>query len=299
MDFVRALKTRLSTLISPGMRSVLTLDERKFLGQFEIGAIDSALERGDTRGARAELLGYYGIRVTKDWPDPDRYLTDLRLDLKSLEDKGIVERAETILGFDLSPSGIRPAVDSQGNIEWSRNVAGKREWLWMLNRHAWWVVLGLAYRSSGDERYASAFVAQLRHWIRENPPIPARDERHHAWRLMEVALRLRISWIPSFGLFRGSARFDDDTKLLMLRSIRDHMQFLSLFRTSGNHLLREQNGLATACSVFPEIRGAAGWREVALSTLNDELRSQVNDDGSHVELSTGYQWLVIDEFEKT
>ncbi|MEA3410766.1 MAG: alginate lyase family protein [Pseudomonadota bacterium] len=70
-------------------------------------------------------------------------------------------------------------------------------------------------------------------------------------------------------------------------------------RATGNHLLREQNGLATACSVFPEIRGAADWREAALSTLNEELRKQVNDDGSHVELSTGYQWLVIDEFEKT
>ncbi|MCG6867251.1 MAG: heparinase II/III family protein [Gammaproteobacteria bacterium] len=296
---LKLLKRRVARLFAPRLRLAMDLGEEDFFGTFDIPSVIAALERKDTDAARSALLAHYRRRVEEGWPEPDRYLTDLRLDLEVQGDTGIRERAERVLDLELSPSGIPPSVDANGNIEWSRNVAAKQEWLWMMNRHAWWVVLGLAYRASGDERYADTFVSQLRHWIETNPPIPARDERHPAWRLMEVALRLRISWIPSFALFHESVRFDDDAKLLMLRSIGDHMRFLSLFHTSGNHLLREQNGLAAACCVFPEIRGAAAWREGALSILNDELRKQVNDDGSHFELSTGYQWLVIDEFEKT
>ena len=83
----------------------------------------------------------------------------------------------------------------------------------------------------------------------------------------------------------------------MLRSLYDHARFLSLFKTSRNHLLRESNGLAFFSIYLPEFKEAKQWQKVALSRLDRELTKQINQDGSHIEVSTGYQWLVIDELE--
>ena len=79
----------------------------------------------------------------------------------------------------------------------------------------------------------------------------------------------------------------------------NHAQFLSTFKTSQNHLLRESNGLATASVYFPEFKPSKHWLQIALTRLNAELEKQINPDGFHFELSTGYQWVVVNEFEKT
>jgi hypothetical protein len=116
---------------------------------------------------------------------------------------------------------------------------------------------------------------------------------------MECGMRMLISWIPSFGLFFESPVFDCQAKIAMLHSIYDHAQFLASFKTSQNHLLRESNGLAAVSIFFPEFKQSQRWLQIALNRLDAELESQINTDGFHFELSTGYQWVVIDEFEKT
>ena len=110
---------------------------------------------------------------------------------------------------------------------------------------------------------------------------------------------MRISWIPSFGCFYRSASFTDATKMKMLRGIYDHAQFLFKFQTNRNHLLRESNGLLAIGLCFPEFAESRDWVRAAVARLEDELHTQVNDDGSHIEMSVGYQWLAIDEFEVT
>ncbi len=157
--------------------------------------------------------------------------------------------------------------------------------------------MGIAYLKSGDERYAKAFVHQLVDWITKNKPPKRREEKSSTWRLMEVALRLRVSWIPSFGLFYNSPVFTDEAKILMLRSIYDHARFLSYFKTTRNHLLRESNGLAHTSICFPEFKDAKRWLKIALTRFENEIKRQINQDGSHIEMSTGYQWLAVDEFE--
>jgi hypothetical protein len=85
----------------------------------------------------------------------------------------------------------------------------------------------------------------------------------------------------------------------MLRSIYDHASFLFLFKTNRNHLLRESNGLLYASVYFPEFKKASLWQNEALKRIDKEIEKQINPDGSHIEVSTGYQWLVADELEKT
>ncbi len=196
-----------------------------------------------------------------------------------------------------APEGSLPKIKLDGTLDWNYNPVSSREWILRLHRHQWWVILGLAYAESGNERYARAFVGQMLSWVSNNHLPSCKNERSHAWRLMETGLRLRISWIPCFALFFNSANFTDDAKLTMLRSIYDHAKFLSLFKTKQNHLLRESNGLACAGIYFSEFKDAKSWKEIALSRFDEELKKQINQDGSQIEMSIGYQWLVVDEFD--
>jgi hypothetical protein len=199
--------------------------------------------------------------------------------------------------FDLAD--IPPKITAEGKIDWRFNPTRNPEWVWKLNRHQWWPILGLAYVQTGDEQYSTAFVNQMLDWATNNLPPPRMDENSPTWRLMETALRMRISWIPSFALFYESPVFTAEAKLVMLKSIFDHASFLSLFKSNRNHFVRESNGLAYVSVYFPEFKEAQHWQQIALSRLDQELSTQINQDGSHIELSTGYQWLIVNEFEQT
>jgi len=283
----------------PQMTSAQNLSDEAFLALFHHPQRPSGSGQRDALAARTALLQYYQDRSTPDWPGCPRLLIDLGVKVDQLSQQDLISLAEEILRYNLFPDTARPTLTAAGMIDWQVNPISDPAWLWRLNRHQWWPLLGLAYRQSGDERYASAFVNQLVDWIARNPPPPRQDERSPTWRLMEVGLRLRLSWIPAFALFSQSPIFTGEARWMMLRAIYDQARFLALFKTNRNHLLRESNGLAAVSIYFPEFKEAEVWQQCALNRLDRELTKQVNQDGSHIEVSTGYQWLVIDEFEET
>lgn len=286
----------------PALVSAQSMPDEVFLAKFDIEAVRVPLQKGDITTAKEALLAHYERRIDAAWAPFPAVISDLELAVSDLDPAELITRAEAILEnrpfFGLHRE---PQTTPAGGIDWQTDPepGDSTEWLWLLNRQSWWSVLALAYAQTGDERYAAAFVSQLLTWIEANPMPPQQDERHPAWRLMETALRMRISWIPALALFYKSPAFTPAAKLAMLRSIYDHGQFLFAFKTNRNHLLRESNGLAYASTYFPEFEEAGLWQQAALERLEAELKEQVNPDGSHIEMSTGYQWLVIDEFQTT
>jgi hypothetical protein len=293
----RVTKLLRPTHPKPVMVSSRTLTDEAFIGLFDLDGVKEHLRKGNVGLAKSALLDHYLHRDSPSWPTPPKTLTDLRLDLDRISEEALIQKADSLVDLGVSPDGRMPETDSDGNIEWTKNPTTTPEWLWRLNRHGWWPVLGLAYNLTGSERYAEAFEKQLLHWIRTCRPPLGIDEKSACWRLMETAMRMRVSWIPSFALFLKSKRFSPEARLAMLRSIYDHGKFLSLFKTGLNHLLREINGLACVSVYFPEFKEAGEWLDVALSRLEKEIQVQVHPDGSHVEVSTGYQWLVVEELE--
>lgn len=281
----------MARLLGPRVNSVQRLSERDFLGKFDLqsGLVPTV----------GDLLGHYAQRASTAWPDIPGEITDLRIDLSRMTDDEIIARADAALDGDLHPSGIRPVLTDQGGINWASNPSESREWLLMIHRHGWWPLWGAAYQRTNDEKYARAFVTQLLDWIEMNPMAQIKSEDSQSWRLMEAGLRMRISWLPSFGCFYHSAAFSDDAKLKMLRAFYDHGQFLNRFYTNRNHLVRESNGLLALALCFGEFTDSGQWVESATSRLEQELKSQVNADGTHLEMSVGYQWLTVIEFEIT
>jgi len=285
----RRLRNTLTQLFGARVQSVQSCTDTEFLKLVDI-------ETGD--GVN-DLLRHYEQRVSSGWLGAPNSLTDLRLDLTQMTDDEIVKRADDALDGDLHSSGLGPAMTDDGGIDWKSNPSSTREWLHKLHRHGWWPLWAAAFERTGDEKYAQAFVAQLVDWIDKNPIPSQKSERLFGWRLMEVGLRIRVSWIPVFASFYKSAAFTDAVKMKMLRAIYDHGRFLNEFRTNRNHLLRESNGLLAIGLCFPEFKESGGWIKKAMGRLETEVAQQINSDGSHIEMSVGYQWLTVDELEVT
>jgi hypothetical protein len=281
------------------MATALSFSDQDFLTLFNLKELSDIPNQIDLTKAKSSLLDHYNNRVKSNWLTSAPTINDLAININELRHDELVAQAESILNNRFSVTHMAPNIFSDGAIDWTLNPSSDPELLWELNRHQWWTILGHAYAKTQDERYAAAFVTQMVHWVETCAPPPRMNETSPTWRLMEVALRMRTSWIPAFGLFYGSPSFTNEAKLLMLRSIYDHAEFLSRFSTKQNHLLRESNGLAYVSVYFPEFNAAKKWQQIALARLDQELTKQVNLDGSQIEISIGYQWLVVDEYEST
>ena len=214
----------------PQMTSVQSLPDEAFLDLFDLPELTEHLATHDLRGAKIALLDHIRDRVNQVWLEPPQTITDISLELGELSRDALIERADKILAYQFAPEPAPPTIRQGGMLDWRANPSNDKEWLWTLNRQAWWAVLSLAYIQTGNERYAAAFVSQMLDWVDNCPPIPFKDEQHPHWRLMDAGVRMRVSWIPAFGAFYESPAFTDEAKLTMLRAIYDHARFLLLFK---------------------------------------------------------------------
>lgn len=280
---------------TPRLTSAQNLTDETFLALFDLEEVAIWLEKGDVPAAKAALLAHFGNRTSASWPTFPNQITYLGRSVNDLSEQEILDQANALVEHHFTLGGM-PEVDLGKKINWRYNPTADPRWNRRLHRFEWLPVLTKAYAQTGDERYATGFVNLIVDWIVNHPPPPRKNEKHDAWILMSAGMRC-VSWTLAFGVFYHSPAFSDTAKLTLLRSIYDHARFLCLFKTARNHLIRESNGLAYLGIYFPEFRAAAHWRKVALHRLEKALKTQVNPDGSHVEVSTGYQWLVIQEFE--
>jgi uncharacterized heparinase superfamily protein len=295
------------------MASAQSLSDEEFLKLFDLEEVSRFLRQGDVAQAKEALLVHYSHRIKDGWPEFPGYLEEVsklleqtsgrvsdnwpefpNLDQTSWEK--LITWADLVLENRFILGGL-PEVTMGEQIDWHYKPSSEVEWAWTLNRHEWFPLLAQVYVHTGDERYAAKLVNLIVDWIDKNPPPLQKDEKSLSWRLMEVGMRMSLAWIPAFGLLYETPAFTDEIKLKMLRAICDHARFLSCFKTYRNHLLRERIGLAYVGIYFSEFKEADKWRQIALNQLDQELTKQVNRDGSHIEMSTAYQWLVVYEYQ--
>jgi len=286
-------RAKQSLLVSAHSMSIQT-----FLAQFHLPEVLSCLGQDRLQEAKAALLDHYRDRKHPTWPSFPSRVTYRGKSVVELSREERITQAEIIAQHRFVLGGL-PEITLPNPIDWQNNPApADPRWMRRLHRYEWLPVLAAAYTETRDERYAAVFARFIVDWITHNPPPPQKDEKNDAWTLMGVGLRCS-TWIPVFAAFYPAVAFTDYAKILMLRSLYDHAQFLRLFHTENNHLLRESNGLFAIGSYFPEFKEAESWRKIALSRLEQALGEQVNEDGSHIEMSTGYQWLTVEELQGT
>jgi len=173
---------------------------------------------------------------------------------------------------------------------------------WELSRFHHFAVLGQAYWLSGDEKYADEMISQFLDWHTANPPRIGIN-----WYFsMEVSIRL-VNLITAYFLFCTSPRFTAEVKEIFFRTLQDHMIYIYCNleysywlksegrHISGNHLIVDLSGFVIASLIFPGLLFKR-WSANLLKIYYDEMKSQVNSDGVHYELSTSYHRLVTECF---
>ncbi|NNE66283.1 MAG: alginate lyase family protein [Pyrinomonadaceae bacterium] len=170
---------------------------------------------------------------------------------------------------------------------------GDKKIIWEINRHSHFFTLGVAYRLTGDERYARCFTDQLSGWLEQNPPGTGIN-----WvSSLEIALR-SISWIWAFHLFRDSAHFSPQLfhrALKFLYSQGAHIeQYLSTYYSPNTHLTGEALGLFYLGTQLSFLDRSDEWRAKSEKILLEELDRQVREDGVYFEQSTWYHRYTTD-----
>lgn len=186
-------------------------------------------------------------------------------------------------------------------VDWSANPTELkyREWTWQLSRHPFWEELGRAYWATGDEKYAAAFVNQLRSWVEDNPvPLKCANVPGSRWRTIESGIRTCGSWPNAFFYFLPSPSFDDYSIILMVKSFYEHAKYLKAYPSINNWLTMEMDGLFHIGTVFPEFKEAREWQDFASARLYREEQVQFYPDGAQKELAPGYHFVSVNNIIK-
>ncbi|MCC7462078.1 MAG: alginate lyase family protein [Gammaproteobacteria bacterium] len=187
-----------------------------------------------------------------------------------------------------APVIYAPAIDYRDTRE-----AGDCKLVWEPNRHHQLVVLARAWRATGEQRYATAVLAQLDSWLRANPFGAGMNWRSS----LELGIRL-INWVWALDLIRDAGPIAADLRRRLLESLYLHCwtnaRSYSRGSSSNNHLIGEAAGVYVATAYFPDMPGAARWRRAARTILIRELLRQSYPSGCTREQAIGYQMFVLE-----
>jgi len=207
-------------------------------------------------------------------------------------------------GYHFQPS----EADMGADFNWTFNPVPRSdpaytdEWTFCaVSRTEFWEALASAYWQTGDEKYAAAWVAQLRDFARKNPlrfaPQPGVPS---LWRTLDAAERISISWPDCYFHFLESPSLVPDANWLYLKLNYEHAQLLlrGLADPSrfGNWVATECGALYTIGALFPEFRDAPAWRRTALERIGRELDRIVPPDGFEAELTPTYHFVALNGF---
>ncbi len=261
-----------------------------------LSAAKALLEKGDREGCAREVIAHFRTRTAP------KYLFDAD-DLRKNQDGHLIEDAEevmrrTIYGYTFP-----------GEIDWHFNptddAAHDNEWSWSLYRFIFWQPLARAYAKTGDERYPTEALSQLRGFLAAWPlsDFLADEEgyikRHqypsYPWRHIETAMRLYTAFIPCLCAFRESRAFDEEGWALYLGAVKMHADYLVTHYTnhekSSNWLTMESGALLQAAIMFPELSGAKDWMKHGYQRVMHEMRYSFDNDGVHMERTSIYHMV--------
>lgn len=171
---------------------------------------------------------------------------------------------------------------------------GGVKFVWEPNRLYGLHTLGLAYRLTGEEKYAAKIFSLLDEWLEANPyPMGVN------W-TSGIELGVRIAnLIWGFSCLGGRNFSEAETELIgrfaWLHG-RHLYRYPSKYSSNNNHAIAEAFALFLIGVFFPGFAEADKWRAFGQKVLDREVQRQILADGGSYECSTTYLSFVFDFF---
>ena len=214
--------------------------------------------------------------------------------------EGEFNAANRICEGKLMSCGIMHDFGSVDRVNWEHNPTYNHyeEWSWQLNRHHEFRCLGYIYRKTGDEKYARAYATLLRSWIESAEcPEDISGYKTITWRTIEAGIRMAKNWHYAIHAFLNSAAVDDHLWVLTFKSVWEHAYRVTKNPTKNNWLIMEMTGLIHIANMYTFFRQSDEWREYGFRRMTEEHSVQLYDDGFQFELSTGYHWVCVMNYQ--
>ncbi len=171
---------------------------------------------------------------------------------------------------------------------------GDHKIVWELNRQQHLLLLARASWLTGEGRYRTQAVSQIRGWMDANPPLVGIN-----WAsMLELAFR-SISWTWTAHLLADPEARDTEPWLVDLligldRQLDHIEQNLSHYFSPNTHLLGEALALFVAGHAFPMLRRSGRRIRTGRRILVEQVARQIGADGGHLERSTHYHRYTLD-----
>lgn len=165
---------------------------------------------------------------------------------------------------------------------------------WELSRFNHVIVLGVAFKKTGDQKYPLAFLNQVTDWIQENPYLLGPN-----WVCpMDVGIRA-LNWVVGFHYFKD-AEIDEKNWQTIVESLYNHLVYLENNWETGsktsNHYLSDLIGYFALTWFFSDMPSMKKRQDCCYKELLVEFEKQVQADGTDYEGSTSYHNLVTEIF---
>jgi len=115
-----------------------------------------------------------------------------------------------------------------------------------------------------------------------------------------IGRRLELTWWPAYEVFRKSPDFSDEAHFAMLLGMVRQARLImnpSSFAAHDDGGAHTTMALLQTALLLPEFTESAAWQATAMKRWDVMLAAQFHPDGSHVSLSTGYNWASITALE--
>lgn len=175
------------------------------------------------------------------------------------------------------------------DIIWDKTPNNDEEWVFMLNRHRYWITLGQAYVLTKDEKYTKTFIRQLTHWIKNVRQVG--DAEKTTWRTIEAGIRGE-NWVKAYSYFSNSEYINEETTRIFVESLKEHGEYLYNnycdARKLSNWGVLESHGLLVIGLFLNDKELSEKYVQESLRRLEEQIDLQVMEDGMHWEQSPMY-----------
>jgi uncharacterized heparinase superfamily protein len=175
-----------------------------------------------------------------------------------------------------------------GHLDWLNNPSTDIEWSIMWHKFYYAVGLGIAFKETGDQRYAKKWVELTSSWINTVSVnfLPS-----------DVTGRRIQNWVFAHYYFVSECLAEavtPDFYVEFLMSIHQQVSYLCGHLTPArNHRTLELYTIFLVAVVFPELKDADYWLKFSTAELLKNVQTDILSDGVHCELSTDYHHIVL------